>query len=88
MAEVVSIDDSGRLVIPKSVRDSLGITGGDKFIITEGENGRLFLQKFDIEEIAMRLKDETKGKNIEAIVKKIRKEINEKLKKRYLHVLT
>lgn len=88
MAEVVSIDDSGRLVIPKSVRDSLGITGGDKFIITEGENGRLFLQKFDIEEIAKRLKNETKGKNIEAIVKKIRKEINEKLKKRYLHVLT
>ena len=88
MAEVVSIDDSGRLVIPKSVRDSLGITGGDKFILTEGEHGRLFLQKFDIEEIAVQLKDETKGKNIDAIVKKIRMEINEKLKKRYPDVLT
>ena len=87
MAEVISIDDSGRLVIPKSIRDSLGIIGGDKFILTEGEHGRLLLQKFDIEEIAIRLKDETKGRNIDAIVKKIRKEIKEKLKKRYPDIL-
>ncbi len=83
MAEVISIDDSGRLVIPKSVRDSLGIIGGDKFILTEGEHGRLLLQKFDIEELAARLKDEIKGKDIDAIVKRIRKEMNEKIKKRY-----
>ena len=88
MAEVVSIDESGRLVIPKSIRDSLGISGGDKFILTEGEHGRLLLQKFDIEEIATRLKNETKGKDIDAIVKRIRKEINEKLKERYPDVLT
>ncbi len=88
MVEVVSIDDSGRLVIPKSIRDSLGIIRGDKFILTEGEHGQLLLQKFDIEEIATRLKDETKGRNIDAIVKRIRKEINEKLKKRYPDVLT
>lgn len=83
MAEVVSIDDSGRLVIPKSIRDSLGINGGDKFILTESEHGQLLLQKFDIEEIAARLADETKGKDIDAIVGKIRKEMNAKLKKRY-----
>ncbi len=88
MAEVISIDDSGRLVIPKSVRESLGIIGGDKFIITEGEHGRLLLQKLNIEEIVARLQDETKGKDIDAIVKKIRKEMNEKLKKRYPDIFT
>ncbi len=87
MAEVVSIDDSGRLVIPKSIRDSLGIIGGTKFILTEGGNGRLLLQKFNIDEIAERLQVETKGKDIDAIVKRIRKEMNEKLKKRYKGIL-
>ncbi len=87
MAEVVSIDNSGRLVIPKSIRDSLGIIGGTKFILTEGENGRLLLQKFNIDEIAERLQVETKGKDIDAIVKRIRKEMNEKLKKRYKGIL-
>ena len=87
MAEVISIDDSGRLVIPKSIRDSLGITGGDRFILTEGDHGRLLLQKFDIEEIAARLEDETRGKNIDALVNRIRKEMNEKIKKRYTDAL-
>jgi len=87
MAEIVSIDDSGRLVIPKSFRELLGIKGGTKFILTESGHGRLLLQKFNIEEIAERLEDETKGKDLDAIVKRIRKEMNEKLKKRYKAVL-
>ena len=87
MAEIVSIDKAGRLVIPKSIRESLGITGGTKFILAEGDSGRLFLQKFNIDEIATRLEKETKGKDIDVIVKKIRKEMNEKLKKRYPDLL-
>jgi AbrB family looped-hinge helix DNA binding protein len=88
MAEVITIDDSGRLVIPKSIRDSIGIIGGDKFILTEGEHGRILLQKFNVDEIAARLEDETKGKNIDAITKKIRKEMNERVKKRYPDIFT
>ena len=83
MAEIVSIDKAGRLVIPKSIRESLGIIGGTKFIMAVGGSGRIVLQKFNIDEIATRLEKETKGKDIDAIVKKIRKEMNEKLKKRY-----
>ncbi len=83
MVEVISMDSAGRLIIPKPIRDSLGMVGGDKFILAQGGNGRLLLQKLDIEEIAARLDEETKGKDIDAIVKAIRKEINEKVKKRY-----
>ena len=86
MAEIISIDKAGRLVIPKPIRDSLGITVDTKFIVAEGENGRLLLQKLDIDEIAARLKSEMKGKNIDAAVKRIRKELNGKIKKRYPHI--
>lgn len=88
MPEVISMDDSGRIVIPKSIRESLGIAGGTKFILTEGENGRLLLQRFNIDEIAAMLEEETKDKDIDAIVQKIRKEMNEKLKKKYKGILT
>jgi hypothetical protein len=65
----------------------LGIIGGTKFILAEGDSGRILLQKFNIDEIATRLKKEMKAKDIDAIVKKIRKELNEKLKKRYSGLL-
>jgi len=65
----------------------LGIIGGTKFILAEGDSGRILLQKFNIDEIATRLKEEMKAKDIDAIVKKIRKEMNEKLKKRYPDLL-
>ena len=83
MAEVVSIDKAGRLVIPKAIRDSLGISEKTKFIMAEGERGRILLHKVDIEDIAARLEQDLKGKNIDSIVKRVRKEMNAKIKKMY-----
>lgn len=83
MAEIVSVDKAGRLVIPKSVRESLGIGEGTKFLLSEGDHGRILLQKFSVEEIADRLEREMKGKDVDAIARKIRKEMNAKVKKKY-----
>lgn len=82
MAEVVSTDKSGRLVIPKSLREELGIGEDTKFLISSSENGRVSLQKLDIEEIASRLEKEIKV-DIDSAVAKVRKEINEKARKEY-----
>jgi AbrB family looped-hinge helix DNA binding protein len=83
MAELVSVDKSGRLVIPKALREELSIDAGTKFLISSSEDGRVFLQKLDIEEIASRLEKELKSVNIDSAVRKIRTEINEKAKKKY-----
>ncbi|MBU2560079.1 AbrB/MazE/SpoVT family DNA-binding domain-containing protein, partial [archaeon] len=61
MTEVVSVDKSGRLVIPKPLRKELGIEEGTKFLISSLEGGRVSLQKIDIEEIAGRLRKELKS---------------------------
>ncbi|MDI6655586.1 MAG: AbrB family transcriptional regulator [Candidatus Hydrothermarchaeota archaeon] len=82
MAEVVSVDKSGRLVIPKSLREELGIGEDTKFLISSSENGRVSLQKLDIREIASRLEKELKV-DIDSAVKRVRKEINEKARKKY-----
>ncbi len=88
MTEVISIDKAGRLVIPKSIRDSLGIKDGTKFIVTEGKNGRLLLQKLNIDEIVAKLESEMDKKDIDTVVKKIRKEVNDKVKRRYKDLFT
>ncbi len=83
MAAVVSIDKTGRLVIPKELREKLGVEKDTKFLITSGEHGVLMLQKLDAEAIAARLEEELKGVDIDAIVREVRDEINEMVRKRY-----
>jgi len=83
MAEVVEADKSGRIVIPKRMREELDIREKTRFILTKRGEGQLLLQKIDVEDIARRLEEELSGKDIDAIVEAIRKEINEKVKVRY-----
>lgn len=88
MAEIVEVDKSGRIVIPKKLRKDLGIEEKTKFILAKKGKGQILLQKLDVEEIAERLGKELEGKDIDAIVKEVRKEINEKVRSKYPDLLT
>jgi AbrB family looped-hinge helix DNA binding protein len=88
MAQVVEMDVSGRIVIPKNVREELKIKGGTKFILANRGEGQLLLQKLDVDEIARKLEDELAGRDVDAIVRSVRKEINRKIKARYPDLLT
>jgi AbrB family looped-hinge helix DNA binding protein len=88
MTKIVSIDKAGHLVIPKSIRDTLGIKEGTKFIVAEGKNGGLFLQKLNIDEIEEKLQMEIDKKDVDAVVKRIRKQVNDKVKRNYKDLFT
>lgn len=88
MAEVVEVDKSGRIVIPKSLRQELKIREKTRFILAKRGEGQLLLQKLEVEEMAQRLERELSGKDIDAIVKRVRKEIHEKIKASYQDLLT
>ena len=88
MAEVVEIDKSGRIVIPKSLRQELDIKEKTRFILPKRGQGQLLLQKLEVEEIARRLEEELSGKDIDAIVEAVRKEVHEKIKASYQDLLT
>ena len=45
MAEVISVDKAGRIVIPKAVREAAGIDEQAKLLIAATEKGRVVLQK-------------------------------------------
>jgi len=88
MAEVVEVDKSGRIVIPKSVRQELKIDAKTKFILIKSNKGQLLLQKLDVDEIAEKLEKELSGKDIDAIVEQVRKKIDDKIKASYQDLLT
>ena len=88
MVEIVKADKSGRIVIPRSIRRELGMEKGGQFLLSTWGKGRLLLQKLDVESLAKQLEEELAGKDVDAIVKAVRKEINEKIKDRYPDLLT
>ena len=83
MAAVVESDSSGRIVIPKKLRDSLGIKGKTQFLLTTTEKGQILIQKLDIDEIAARLDEELRDIPVEEYAKQIRDEVNEKVRQAY-----
>ena len=87
MAEVVSVDKAGRIVIPKAVRDAAGIDERAKLLIAATERGRVVLQKLDVESLAGRLEKELAGKDVDAIVRKVREEIRARIRQDYPDLL-
>jgi AbrB family looped-hinge helix DNA binding protein len=83
MAEIIEADASGRIVIPKSIRLQLHIKERTKFLLTKSGEGQLLLQKLDVDEIARRLEAELAGKDIDSILKRVREEVNRKIKAQY-----
>jgi AbrB family looped-hinge helix DNA binding protein len=88
MVEIVRVDKFGRIVIPRSIRRELGVEKGGQFLLSTWGKGKLLLQKFDVESLAKQLEEELADRDVDAIVRIVRKEINEKIKDRYPDLLT
>jgi AbrB family looped-hinge helix DNA binding protein len=87
MVQVVESDASGRIVIPKAVRQALGIRGRTRFLLLERGEGQLVLQRLHVDEIARRLERELAGRDVDSIVRKIKQELNRKIKNQYPDLL-
>src|SRR2546427_13061750 len=61
MTTVVPVDRAGRIVIPKETREAQGIAAGTKFLLIEGKDGSLWLQRLDPQELARRIHEELRG---------------------------
>ncbi len=83
MADIITIDKSGRIVVPKSIRDVMNIKEGTRFMIRGDKHGRIELLKLDIDDIIARIEIETKDVDFDAVEKKVRKEMDEWLRKEH-----
>ena len=78
MAEIVEVDKSGRIVIPKKIRDELGIREKTRLMIMKSD-GKLMVIPFSLDELVRRLEVELDGVEVEEIAASIRREINAKI---------
>jgi len=75
MTTVVPVDRAGRIVIPKETREAQGIAPGTKFLLIEGKDGSLWLQRLDPQELARRIHEELHGIDLAPLVAKVEAEI-------------
>jgi AbrB family looped-hinge helix DNA binding protein len=85
--EIISIDNSGRLVIPEFIRKKLHLTKNVPLLITELDDDKILIKKLDRDEIEKRLREELKGLNIDKIAHEVRNEVNEVAKRKYAAIL-
>lgn len=80
---VVAMDKAGRIVIPKGTREAQGLVPGTEFLLVEGRDGRLWLQRLDAKELAQRIEDELRGVDLRPLLEKIRSETEALARGRY-----
>lgn len=81
--EIVTIDNSGRLVIPEFIRKKLHLTKNVPLLITELDDDKILIKKLDRDEIEKKLREELKGSDLDKIAHEVRTEVNEAAKKKY-----
>jgi len=69
------MDRAGRIVIPKDTREAQGIVPGTKFLLVEGKDGSLWLQRLDPEELARRIHNELRGAHLAPLFAKVEAEM-------------
>jgi len=87
MAEIVEVDKSGRIVLPKKLREELSIHAKTRLILTK-RNGNITITPLNAEEMARRLETELKEVDVEKIANQIRREINDKIAKQHPELST
>lgn len=84
MAEAVTkIDKAGRVVIPKEIREKMGLEQDTTLLVTEASDDIVILKKLDVKGLASKLRRELRGIDVEGIAKKVEKRSNEQARKEY-----
>lgn len=80
---VTKIDKAGRVVIPKEIRERVGLNEDETLLVADAPDDIVILKKLDVKELAKRLRSELKGINVESIAQRIEEESNEEARKEY-----
>lgn len=84
MVELVTkIDKAGRVVIPKEIRERMGLTEDTALLVADATDEIVVLKKLDVRELAKRLRQELKGIDVETIARRVEEESNERARKEH-----
>ena len=72
--EMLTVDKLGRILLPKALRDALGLRAGARLLAVELD-GRLVLQAVDAETLLRQVRKDLQGTDVERITREIRDEV-------------
>ncbi len=73
---VTKIDDKGRIVLPKEIRQRLQIHSGDEFLVNEINSDIVVLKRFDVEKTLKMAIKQAKGIDLNNLERMIEEEGN------------
>jgi len=80
---VTKIDRAGRVVIPKEIRERMGLKEEATLLVADATDEIVILKKLDVKELGKRLRQELKGMDVEAIGRKVEEESDEQARKEH-----
>jgi len=80
---LTKVDTKGRVVIPKDIREKMGITPGEEFLITEIDGDTIIIKRFDVKKMLEKMIKNAKGLDLDELPKETEKEGNRVAKELY-----
>ncbi len=73
---VTRVDEKGRILLPKEIRDRMNVRPGDEFLITDVDKDAVVLKRIDVKKILEDLIEKAKSVDLEKLEKEIEEEGN------------
>ena len=80
---VTKVDEKGRILLPKEIRDRMNIKPGEEFLVTDIDRDAVVLKRIDVKKMLEGLIEKAKSVDLEKLEKEIEEEGNRIAKKKY-----
>ena len=73
---LTKVDEKGRILLPKEIRDKLNIKPGEEFLVTDIDKDAVILKRIDVKKMIKNLIERAKSVDLEKLEKEIEREGN------------
>jgi len=80
---VTKVDEKGRILLPKEIRDRMNIKPGEEFLVTDIDRDAVVLKRIDVKKMLEGLIEKAKSVDLEKLEKEIEEEGNRIARKKY-----
>lgn len=73
---VAKIDEKGRILLPKEIRDRMNIKPGEEFLVADVDENAVILRRIDVRKMLENLIEKAKSIDLEKLEREIEEEGN------------
>lgn len=80
---VTKVDEKGRILLPKEIRNKMNIKPGEEFLIADIDENAVILKRIDVKKMLEDLIEKAKAVDLGKLEKEIEQEGNKVARKKY-----